>query len=352
MPLPAPTPVPLPSVGAGDAPFLSSPVVAPGRYANPWGARNEKSFADVFRWKVTSDNPFAADKRSRPPTLPVAADPAGRWDALEPGARVQWLGHASVLVELDGVTALIDPVFGAAGPGVRRFVPPPRLPDTLPRIDVVLLSHGHYDHLDRRSLDAVARAWPEALFVVPEGQAGSLPRSCRRVVSLLWWEQVDVRGVRCTLVPAQHWHRRGPFDQDRALWGGWHLRGSRSLYHSGDTGYFGGFGMISRVLGAPDVAVLPLGAYEPRWFMAMQHMSPEDSLQAWADLDAGHLLAMHWGTFDLTDEPLDHGAFTLLPRIAEERGLDTGRLHVLAHGGALGFEDPEDVVPTGRAVRP
>lgn len=352
MPVPAPVAVPLPPVPADEADFVASPVVAPGRYANPWGASNDKGLADVFRWKVSSDNPFAGEKRSRPPHLPVASDPAGRWAALEAGARVQWLGHASVLVELDGVNLLIDPLFGAAGPGVGRFVPPPRLPADLPRIDAVLLSHGHYDHMDRKSLAAIARACPEGLFVVAEGLARSLPSDCRAVVSLRWWQQVDLRGVAITLVPAQHWHRRGPFDQDRALWGGWHLQGSRSVYHSGDTGYFGGFRTIGRVLGPPDVAVLPLGAYEPRWFMGMQHMSPEDSLRAFEDLGAGHFLAMHWGTFDLTDEPLDHGAFTLLPEIAAARGLDRGRLHVMAHGGALGFVDPGSVVPTGRAEGP
>ncbi len=349
MDLPTITPAPLPDVPEEEAAFVASPDAGGGRFRNPWGVQDTRTFADVFRWKVHGDNPFAAAKRTRP-DLPVASDPGGRWDALPVGARVQWLGHASVLVEIDGVVLLVDPLFGRAGPGVGRFVPAPRLPDDLPRVDAVLLSHGHYDHLDRQSLAAVAARWPEALLVVPRGQDGSLPRACRRVVALTWWERVSVGGVRLTLTPAQHWHRRGPFDQDRALWGGWHVAGSRSLFHSGDTGYFGGFRTIRRVLGAVDVAVLPLGAYEPRWFMASQHMSPEDSLQTWVDLGARHFLGMHWGTYDLTDEPLDHGAFTLLPRVATERGLDVDRLHVLAHGGVLGFTDPAAVVPSGRVT--
>ena len=254
-----------------------------------------------------------------------------------------------MLAELDGVTFLIDPVLGPAGVVPRLAAAPLKITE-LPPVDVVLLSHGHRDHLDRKSLDAVGRQFPEALFLVPLGQAVSLPKSCQRVVELSWWQQVDIDGVRFTFVPSQHWHMRTPFDREKALWGGWHVAGSRSLYHSGDTGYFGGFRTIGDVLGAPDVAVLPLGAYEPRWFMGTQHMSPEDSVQAFLDLGAGHFLGMHWGTFDLTDEPVDHGAFTLLPEIAASRALPAERVHVLAHGGVIGFTDPEEVEVSGPAA--
>jgi len=326
-----------PPLSADEAPFLASPEVGDGSFRNPWAVHRPRRVSEVLKWKLGTKNPFAAEKRSRAPKLPRADHPVDLFDDLPPGARVQWLGHASVLVELDGVHILIDPLFGRAGGTMPRLAPAPRAVDGLPRIDAVLVSHGHYDHLDRASLAAVARCWPEAIFAVPLGQERSLPRVCQRVVRLSWWQSLTVRGVQLTLTPAQHWHRRGPFDQDRALWGGWHLRGSRSVFHSGDTGYFEGFSTISRVLGAPDIAVLPLGAYEPRWFMAEQHMSPEDSLQAFVDLGARAFLGMHWGTFDLTDEPADHGAFTLLPEIAAARGLSRDRLHVLSHGGALGF---------------
>lgn len=340
----------LPPVPDVELPFVASPG-APGRFSNPWEGYESRGAWDVLKWKLGQSNPWAGDKRSRPPEIPVASDPQGRWGSLSEGARLQWLGHASVLVELDGVVALIDPVFGKVPPGIKRHAPAPRLPQALPRVDVVLISHGHYDHLDRRSIRSVLALWPQALVATPLGLARSLPRVARaaRVVELSWWERFEVRGVTFTLVPAQHWHRRGVSDTNKALWGGWFLRGSRSVYHSGDTGYFGGFRTIGRVMGPPDVAVLPLGAYEPRWFMGVQHMSPEDSLRAWEDLGAGHFVGMHWGTFDLTDEPLDHGAFELMPMVARARGLPLERLHVLGHGGALGFSDPRDAVPSGRA---
>lgn len=306
-----------------------------GSFANPWTEMPPRGFADVIRWK-SGKNAFSDRKRARP-ELPVWRDPVGAWDALPSGARVQWLGHATVLVEIDGLNVLIDPIFGKAGPVVPRLVPAPRLPDALPRIDVVLISHGHYDHLDAASCKALqARFGPDLLFCAPLGLRGSLPRGAR-VVELSWWQSVRVQGVELALVPAQHWHRRGIADMNRALWGGWVIRGSASLYHSGDTGFFDGFAAIGAVFPGLDLAVLPLGAYEPRWFMSPQHMAPEESATAWRLLGARRLLGMHWGTYDLTDEPLDHGARDLLPAALAERGLNPEHAHVLAHGGALSF---------------
>ncbi|MCB9744184.1 MAG: MBL fold metallo-hydrolase [Alphaproteobacteria bacterium] len=308
---------------------------ARGRFFNPWGVNNERGFFDVVKWKLGGKSPFSD---AGPPTIPVAARPQHVLSSLGEGGRVMWLGHASLFVEIDGVAALIDPIFGWAGPAA-RLTPAPLGVDELPHVDMVLISHGHRDHLDAASLKALAKRFgPELLWVVPLGLGRSLPAGARRVVELDWWQQVDVRGVAVTLVPAQHWHQRTPLDRNQALWGGWVLRGSRSLYHSGDTGYFSGFSAIGHVFPELDLAVLPLGAYEPRWFMKEQHMSPESSVQAFVDLGARRFLGMHWGTFNLTDEPADHGAYTLLPRILEERELPQERFVVLKHGGGVGLD--------------
>jgi len=336
-------PVPLPNLSSDQLPFAASPATPSGLFHHPWGTVNDRGPADIFRWKVLQSNPFAADKKHRTPRLPEVRKPIDAWRHLSEGARVQWLGHASVLIELQGQHVLIDPVFGAAGPGVPRLVAAPLLPSDLPRIDAILVTHGHYDHLDRKSIAAVRKQWPEAVVGAPRGLGRSIPGDPARIVELSWFEAITVGDLQCTLTPSQHWHLRRGWDRNRALWGGWMVQGPAAsgdrggVYHSGDTGWFDGFSVIQKVLGAPDVAVLPLGAYEPRWFMGVQHMPPEDSVQAFVDLGARHFLGMHWGTFDLSDEPVDHGAYTLLPAQVAKRGLPEDRFHVMGHGGVLGF---------------
>ena len=308
-----------------------------GRFRNPWGVNVEASASRLVKWQ-TSRNPWRAQKCSAPAAA-VAPDPAGAWASLDAVGRVAWLGHASLLVEIDGVTVLVDPVFGWAGP-VPRKAPTPMSVAELPHIDVVAISHGHYDHLDAGSVKALAQRFgAELTIAVPLGVGRSLPRAARacQVVELDWWRALTLRGVDVCLVPAQHWHRRGLADTNQALWGGWVVRGSRSVYHSGDTGWFGGFSAIGRVFGDLDLAVLPIGAWEPRWFMADQHMDPDGAVRAFQAVGARRFLAMHWGTFDLTDEPLAEGP-PELERAADRAGeAFDERFLVVPHGGTLGL---------------
>ena len=162
------------------------------------------------------------------------------------------------------------------------------------------MSHNHYDHMDAPSLRAVGAP------VVVGLENGRLIGGQLPVTELGWWDAADVGGVRVTYVPSQHWSRRGLNDANRALWGGFVLEsGGLSIYHSGDTAYFEGFAEIGRRFPKLDAALLPIGAYDPQWFMSKQHMNPEDALRAFQDLGARRVVAMHWGTFKLTDEPLD-----------------------------------------------
>lgn len=315
--------------------YFEDPAVRSGTgYRNPWGVEINPGLARVWKW-TTQRNPWRERKRAGVVASRQMADPLGGWRAADPAGRVCWLGHASALVCIDGVKVLIDPVFGRAGLA-RRHAPAPMFPDALPGVDVVAITHGHYDHLDRASLRALGlRFGEEVVFVTPAGLSASLPRACRRLIELSWWEALTVRGVDVTLVPAQHWHRRGPADANRCLWGGYVVRGSTTVYHSGDTGAFDGFRAIGHVFPDIDLALLPIGAWAPRWFMADQHMDPDGSVRAFGQLGARRFCAMHWNTFDLTDEPLDEGPAEL-KRAVERAGVPFDQRFVVpAHGETL-----------------
>ena len=256
---------------------------------------------DIFRWKVL--DALAGKNRKDPGGY---ATPRRRPDrALVDGSAPQltWIGHASFLLTLGGKRILVDPVFrGRLGP-IARLAPPGLAIDALPPIDVVLVTHNHRDHLDAWSLERLG-AVPQ--YVVPLGN-GDLLRSlgAEKVIELDWWQAADIGPLEVTLVPARHWSMRTPWDRNDALWGGFVIRASEgTAYHSGDTAFFDGFAEIARRLGRIDWAMLPIGAYDPQWFMESQHMNPEQAVEAARILDTRHLVAMHWGTFRLTDEPI------------------------------------------------
>ena len=243
-------------------------------------------------------------------------------------ARLTWLGHASWLVQLDGVSLLIDPALRPTiAVGLRRNGPPGLTIGQLPRIDASLVSHNHYDHLDRPTLREVGA--PIVAGLAMSRHFGSADPKC---TELDWWESTQVGPVKVTFVPSQHWSRRGLADMNESLWGGFIIEGSTGrLYHSGDTAYFDGFKEIGRRFPGIDAAMLPIGAYDPAWFMERQHMNPEQATQAFVDLGARRFLAMHWGTFKLTDEPLLEPPERLRTEWARRR-LDPEAMGLLAVG--------------------
>ncbi|HVV49339.1 MAG TPA: MBL fold metallo-hydrolase [Polyangia bacterium] len=302
-----------------------------GRFVNLDGS-GPHPFKDVAKWGIVDK--VTGRRRKSPPHAPVPAvlvDPAALRVPPAPGegARLTWLGHASWLVQLGGRSLLVDPMFGEAVSVIyRRNGPVPLGPKELPPIAAQLVSHNHYDHMDAPSLRAVG-----APVVVGLGNArllDGLPAT-----ELGWWDAVDVGGVRVTFVPSQHWSRRGLADANRALWGGFVIEsGGLCVYHSGDTAYFEGFAEIGRRFPNLDAALLPIGAYDPQWFMSKQHMNPEEALRAFQDLGARKVVAMHWGTFKLTDEPLDEPP-ARFRRGAADRGLADGVAHVAAVGETI-----------------
>ena len=236
----------------------------------------------------------------------VAYDPA----AFVANPSITWIGHATFLVRMDGVTFLTDPMFseraspvGFAGP--KRRVPPGVPLDALPHVDFVTLSHDHYDHTDVDSLRALARGG--ARFVVGLGMGDLVREAGGEPIELDWWQTVEVAGVKVHCVPAQHFSGRGLLGGDRRLWAGFVVEGpTRRFYHAGDSGYFDGFRAIGERFGPIDLAAIPIGAYEPNAaIMRFVHLNPEEAVRAARDVGAKHVVGMHWGTFDLTDEPLD-----------------------------------------------
>jgi len=243
---------------------------------------------------------------------------------------VTWIGHATVLVQLDGVNFLTDPTWAErSGPfsgfiGVRRYTPPGIAFDDLPPIDFVLISHDHYDHLDEPTVRRLAGTF-DPLFVVPLGiKAWLADRGITNAVELNWGESVTVKGLTVVCTPAQHGSGRTVIDQGRRLWSSWAVLGSKRFYFGGDTGYFRHFAETGERLGPFDLAALPIGSYTPREIAKPVHMSPEEALQATLDLRASHLLGVHWGTFALAREPYDEPPTRLRAEIERRHlGADT-----------------------------
>ena len=257
--------------------------------------------AEVFRWKFTSraePSPrFIDDVQPSIPPRSVEGD----------ALRVTFINHATVLLQHRGLNILTDPVWsGRASPftwaGPRRHRAPGVRFEDLPRIHLVLLSHNHYDHLDLATL----RRLSASRFLVPLGVAKLLERErIGPVQELDWGESTKIADASIHCVPAMHFSARGLFDRNRTLWCGFVIEAARMIYFAGDTGFGEHFAQIRERYGAPDLALLPIGAYEPRWFMSAVHMSPEDAVRAHRILGAKTSIAIHHATFQLTDEAID-----------------------------------------------
>lgn len=294
-----------------------------GGFRNPWPGSRPTGFSGLFRW---------AGERILRGRRPAVAAPAlvasthAHPRATDDDVRITAVGHSTFLIQIGPINILTDPVFGErASPfafvGPRRRHAPGLSLGALPPIDLVLLSHDHYDHFEHGTVRHLARSHPDATWCAPLGVAARLRmRGVLRIVERDWWTSARIGETAVTCLPAAHFSGRTPFDRDRTLWCGWAIEArGRRIYFVGDSGLHPDFTAIGTHLGPCDVVLMPVGAYEPRWFMRPVHMDPRDALDAFAALTRSHgehptiMVAMHWGTFVLTDEPPDEP-----PRLTRE----------------------------------
>ncbi|MFT4826081.1 MAG: N-acyl-phosphatidylethanolamine-hydrolyzing phospholipase D [Halioglobus sp.] len=224
---------------------------------------------------------------------------------------VTWVGHATLLVQMDNISFLTDPTWSnRPSPipliGPKRYVKPGIKIEDLPKIDFVVISHNHYDHLDVPTLKLLAKRDDDTMFLVPLGNGDLLRKNgIGNVEELNWGDTRDFEGLTIHSLPSQHWSKRSLSDERKALWSSWAVTSAeRRFYFAGDTGYFSGFAEIGEKLGPFDLVAVPIGAYEPVSIMRESHMNPEEAMQAAKDLKGTRAVAIHFGTFDLTDEPL------------------------------------------------
>ncbi len=273
-----------------------------GRF-NHLATQPARGVKDMFQWRVV--DPLKGHSPPPDRTIAPTRRPHDKDIITSAQASLVWIGHASFLLTLGGKRILTDPVLGPRMGHLKRLSDAGIPLGELPPIDIVVVSHNHRDHLDPWS---ISKLGDKPTYVVPLGNARvirSSAGSAAKVIELDWWETTCIGSVEVTLVPARHWSMHFPWDRNDGLWGGFVMKGPEgTAYHSGDTGFWDRFEEIGKRAGSIDWAMLPIGAYEPRWMMEPQHMNADEAAKAARLLGAKNFVAMHWGTFKLTDEPI------------------------------------------------
>ena len=280
------------------------------RFFNPAGQRQARSFSDLPKWWC--QRLFLGQGTRWPESVPAPITPRLPDVVPEGKIAVTFIGHATFLLQYSGLNILTDPIFSKrAGPfswaGPKRVRPPALALAQLPHIDLVLVSHNHYDHLDLSSLRWLAGEHRPQIITTLGNKAWLESRGVGKVVELDWWQTHGVgTALEVVCTPAQHFAASWPWDRCKTLWGGFGLKTPAGrIYFAGDSGYSASFREIGARLGPVDLALIPIGAYEPRWFMEPVHCNPAEAVQIHREVRARQSLAMHFGTFQLTDEGID-----------------------------------------------
>lgn len=301
-----------------------------------------KGLYDILKWKLFEKAkpwPAFVDDNVKPKII----------ENFETGeGSVTFINHATTLLQFQQLSIITDPVFSKrVSPlswiGPKRHRDSGMTLDELPAISIVLISHNHYDHMD---LDALAKinAKHHSQFIVPLGNKKYLEKKgIKNVIELDWWQTYTAaNGFDITLVPMQHWSSRTPYDRFKALWGGYVIRGSGlKVLFAGDTGYNQHFKQIKQKFGAMDLSLLPIGAYEPRWFMKDEHLNPDDAIQAHQDLGSKQSVAIHFGTFQLTDEGIEDPVIDLTKSLINSN-LSSKDFIIPKNGQTIFFSNRDD----------
>lgn len=316
------------------------------RYNNIDNVSTDKTLKQFKQWRDERRN----KKKDYSYVIPNLAPDLEYLHGNRHETSVTWVGHATFFIQYEGLNIVTDPVWARRMAFTKRLGEPGLPIDEIPPLDIILISHSHYDHMHIASIRRLYRA--ETTIVVPVGlRRKMISKGFRRVVEMKWWESTTIGGVTITFVPTQHWTRRTPFDTNTSHWGGFVLEPelqqketreveansqdtSRilppNLYFAGDSGYFHGFKEIGNRFNI-HIALMPIGAYEPEWFMTSQHVNPEEALQAFLDVKAETMIPMHYGTFRLADDTAQEA----LERMELERkrlGIGDEQIRILKHG--------------------
>lgn len=267
------------------------------RYSNLDRVENKKTLSDLWKWRKERKG------KIKDLTVSVPAADSVRLQEIQQNrsqTSFTWIGHSTFLIQLDGVNILTDPVW-AKRMGLQKRLTEPGIPiKEMPDIDIVVISHGHYDHLD---FSSIAQLKGDPTFYVPQGLKSLFhKKGYQKIVEASWWDHFEENRISFHFVPAQHWTRRTLWDMNTSHWGGWVLQtANETLYFVGDTGYFRGFQEIGKRF-AIDTVFMPIGAYEPEWFMKVSHINPEDAIKAFIELGAKKFVPMHYGAYRLADD--------------------------------------------------
>lgn len=304
-------------------------------FYNPYPGFEERGLTDIFKWTVVDRIRGKKPQRPENYNFPLTINTGQYLRENKSDFSVTWVGHSTLLIQVDGLNILTDPIWSdRASPvqlaGPKRYVKPGLDFEDLPPIDVVLISHDHYDHLDKNTIEKLGN---KPLYFVPLGIGELLSGwGVRHFIELDWWDSNKFNSVDFICLPAQHFSGRTPLDRNKRLWCSWLIKGKElKIYFGGDSGYFPGYAEIGEKYGPIDFAALPIGAFRPIWFMGPVHLSPKQAIKAFIDLKANTFIPIHWGTFDLADDLLDEPP-GLLRKAIKNYGLNSEDFWLMKHG--------------------